>query len=525
MKEVVEATDVNRKYNSSVSVTKVIEGKAKGEDPTWVSLYQVFKLADEMTSLAQIFSINRGVEATYIKALNMIERIKRVKTSSQKKNTNLKAKIKEILNDPIIEDELIDSFLNNDFNLSYFLYDTTYQKIACAFSEATNIINIFDVLLRSNQYMTLLSKFNETIQSLNKLTAISSYIVHKPIDYKIIEKGLPINNNEDGTPNPELVNQVQREKDVEIQFKDKQKMWHHYVISEFLKDMKDINFEISILKKSANNMNLSGLASRLSSYPDFVHITLDNDWGVRMFKEMVDDYITKILMQRFKDNSFVKALQKRSYNGIESYNIVIPEIDIISFRRDAVINDMAHGFNDIARMGSGFRLVNGREMTVGELLFFYDLITSKRQLGTMLAVMDIDSVCTIKYDTLLQKKYKELDDLYSDGAIELLNGNSEAQQERIDKRNKIYQDLDCRLKSVINKGKQILIGSESNGETISVNPRDSYIWTFKKFNNFQESEIRETVEHISNMLNNNYPNLELINNGECKKFNIVWDVL
>ena len=272
-------------------------------------------------------------------------------------------------------------------------------------------------------------------------------------------------------------------------------------------------------------MNLSGLASRLSSYPDFVHITLDNDWGVRMFKEMVDDYITKILMQRFKDNSFVKALQKRSYNGIESYNIVIPEIDIISFRRDAVINDMAHGFNDIARIGSGFRLANGREMTVGELLFFYDLITSKRQLGTMLAVMDIDSVCTIKYDTLLQKKYKELDDLYSDGAIELLNGDSEAQQERIDKRNKIYQDLDCRLKSVINKGKQILIGSESNGETISVNPRDSYIWTFKKFNNFQESEIRETMEHISNMLNNNYPNLELINNGECKKFNIVWDVL
>ncbi len=525
MKEVVEATDVNRKYNSSVSVTKVIEEKAKGGDPTWVSLQQVFKLADEMTSLAQIFSINRGVEATYIKALNMIERIKRVKIASQKKNTNLKAKIKEILNDPNIEDRLIDGFLNNDFNLSYFLYDITYQKIACAFSEATNIINIFDVLLRSSQYMTLLSKFNETIQSLNKLTAISSYIVHKPIDYKIIEKGLPINNNEDGTPNLELVNQAQREKDIEIQFKDKQKMWHHYVISEFLKDRKDINFEMSILKKSANNMNLSGLASRLSSYPDFVHITLDNDWGVRMFKEMVDDYIAKILMQRFKDNSFVKALQKRSYNGIESYNIVIPEIDIMSFRRDAVINDMAHGFNDIARIGSGFRLANGREMTVGELLFFYDLITSKRQLGTMLAVMDIDSVCTIKYDTLLQKKYKELDDLYSDGAIELLNGNSKAQQERIEKRDKIYQDLDCRLKSVINKGKRILIGSESNGETISVNPRDSYIWTFKKFNNFQESEIRETVEHISNMLNNNYPNLELINNGECKKFNIVWDVL
>ena len=525
MKEVVEATDVNRKYNSSVSVTKVIEGKAKGGDPTWISLQRVFKLADEMTSLAQIFSINRGIEATYIKALNMIERIKRVKIASQKKNTNLKAKIKEILNDPIIEDRLIDNFLNNDFNLSYFLYDITYQKIACAFSEATNIINIFDVLLRSSQYMNLLSKFNETIQSLNKLTAISSYIVHKPIDYKIIEKGLPIKNNEDETPNLELVNQAQREKDIEIQFKDKQKMWHHYVISEFLKDRKDINFEISILKKSANNMNLSGLASRLSSYPDFVHITLDNDWGVRMFKEMADDYIAKILMQRFKDNSFVKALQKRSYNGIESYNIVIPEIDIISFRRDAVINDMAHGFNNIARIGSGFRLANGREMTVGELLFFYDLITSKRQLGTMLAVMDIDSVCTIKYDTLLQKKYKELDDLYSDGAIELLNVNSEAQKERIEKRDKIYQDLDCRLKSVINKGKQVLIGSESNGETISVNPRYSYIWTFKKFNNFQESEIRETVEHISNILNNNYPNLELINNGECKKFNIVWDVL
>ena len=56
----------------------------------------------------------------------MIERIKRVKIASQKNNTNLKAKIKEILNDPTIEDKSIDSFLNNDFNLSYFLYDITY---------------------------------------------------------------------------------------------------------------------------------------------------------------------------------------------------------------------------------------------------------------------------------------------------------------------------------------------------------------------------------------------------------------
>ena len=76
-------------------------------------------------------------------------------------------------------------------------------------------------------------------------------------------------------------------------------------------------------------------------------------------------------------------------------------------------------------------------------------------------VFDLENLL-LENDLACRHDYELIIDLYflknpvacndaADEVIELLNKNSKVQKERIEKRDKIYQDLDCRLKSVINK--------------------------------------------------------------------------
>lgn len=498
--DVIKGISANRNHTKNKTVNTVvkniisesIKNRNQDDEITWKSIQSVFRLADEMTSLAQVFSINRGVKATLIESLNAIDRIKKIlpdKINSTEVN-NTKIELKKMgYSDDKINNELIGA-LFQPFNLDMFLVNSDYQNVLRAYAEANCIINQFDVILKSPHYFSLLGKFNKCIKDLSNVTAIASYITHNDSSVNIFTDQEQISTFERPT------------------YKQRQAMWNHYVIGNFLKDQKHMKFNMSAIRSASKNLKIPQLSDIFPCKDlDFITISLDNDFGVRKFKEMMDIYIASILKPRFKNNKFIQALNWYQYGAQGFYSINISQSDINAERRTAIMNDMKSGFKQIATLSSGFVNVGGENITIGEMLYFYDLIVNKRKLGTTLAVMKLDDVCKRKYDRELQKKLKEMDDKYSEGAL-IIHGDS-----LLEERNQLFDDLDRRLNSVVNG---TTVNDKDGNKTIRVDPDRSFIWTFANYKQYNNKEERDRIiSQIEGILQEDYPWLQIKTKGDC----------
>ena len=385
--DIVNELEVNRFVSTKPSIGKIIP-KLELDPETKHGLQTIFEIGDEFSNLARFFKINRGVPASYTEAISFLNSLSNIKKSFV---------IPQNINDFIAKYQLQDidsgfimTTINSPFYLEQFISNKDYQRVLVALNNENKLcINSFDVILNSDHFFAMLASFNRCITDLNKLSALSSFVSYNPDlitsgDYEELKKG-----------------------QLEISIIQKQMIWHHYIIGEFLKSQKRFTFSSYQLGKQLQDLRL-----QVPLPPQFVTFDLGSKTGVETFKSFMDTYIIQYLKPKFKDkNSFIDKLQlQTSYkDGSSYYNIDINQYDFESRYTQELMTDLRASFRSIALLNSGITNMQGQPLRIGELLYFYDLITTKRQIGKMQAIIDIDAIDYHHYNDKLNKLYYQKD--------------------------------------------------------------------------------------------------------------------
>lgn len=408
----------------------LIKGDKKLDDVTSQSLVTVFKIGDEITELARFFKINRGLPATFSSAMDFFNGLKRFKRAFKNNPFDTNGGVDE-QNAFIRKHNLgsinpadISTWCLSDFDINLFTTNEDYQRVMTALcQENKTAINVFDVILNSPTYMEMLKAFNRCITDMGNL---SGAVAFSTSDVK---------SNSSAYADQQIAN--------DITYGQKIRMWSDFVVGEHLKRLSTkFKFSQTMLSEFGDTHNINGLKDIV---PQNASFSLSTETGVDRFVTMMDTYISKYLIPKYKDrNKFISKLSKTTVVGKPGrtvFDIQIQSLDFDSRYMAAEMDGLRSAFANLCKVDSGLKTVSGDTVTIGELFYLYSKITSKNSIGKMGAVMDsFDAVSGKDYQKQLNDLYVEFDEKYANR-----DNDPSAANERKQKFSDLYQQLQSGL--------------------------------------------------------------------------------
>lgn len=479
MDEVVSELETNPFMSQGFkpNPTNLIKNSKKLDDNTKNSLVMVFKVGDEITELARFFKINRGIPATFSSAMDFFNGLKRFKGGFKKNPFDTNGGIDE-QNDFIRRYDLGSINTNNisnwclaEFDINQFGTNEEYQRVMVALcQENKTAINVFDVILNSPTYMEMLNAFNSCITDMGKLSGAVAFSTSSVSSQTSAYAGQQI---------------------APVTHSQKIRMWSDFVVGEHLKRLSSrFKFSQTMLSDFADAHKIDGLRGII---PQNASFSLGTETGVNRFVMMMDAYISKYLIPKYKDkNKFISKLSKTTVVGKPGrtvYDIQIQSLDFDSRYMAAEMDGLRSAFANICKVDSGLRTVSGEVVTIGELFYLYSKITSKNSIGKMGAVMDyFDAVSGKDYQEQLNNLYVEFDEKYA---------NRDNQPSEEARRRQQFSDLFQQLQAGLSDdGVEV---KSTDGKNYFKIPRSAWFYSFGtkfKTETLTDAELNTILKNI-----------------------------
>ena len=435
LQPVAKQINQNRFINKKNNVDQAITIAYKNDKLTRESLQKIVALASELRYLTSFYKINQGAN-THLTELQRwifsLGNIKKDKESSKaiiyKDYTieHLVTKCQNIAKNPnnIIYDELtevllsrcnlisIEKLRNNSTEEERQLYmSTLLNAIQEAFNPqgksikidfnrlysdkeyAQNIINYFniisighnviDVVLNSLSYKAQLQATQEQIKLFNGIICTSA------ISQALIE--LDVKSNSDS-----FSSLTQAQSDSRVK-----QLFGHLSVAELVKRLTDFSFGTWEVKQKFKGYTLNIEGDIQSQF------NLSSRVGIKNFMNIVTNAIIPNLKLLYKDEYFIKSL---SLTYDRRRDITYYYLPFNIFAKDTEQNELNSvgecevSFQRIMKNTSGLVNKFGKELTIGEVLYIYNLISTAGSMGALRTCVDHIS----EYKPKLPEQYADV---------------------------------------------------------------------------------------------------------------------
>ncbi len=351
-------------------IDKIIDGLLKNKVynvATARSLHTLHSYAQDMRAMTDLFSVNQGVPATFTTIMQFLRNKAHNKTTKEaealidpeKKATWIKNYVDTHFSSEE-ERQRITNLLNDDIDFKHLYRDQNYkQALEAYFNQFKTGFNIISLITGNPNFATLLQGLSIQVSQIAKVSVAGKFTQEA---VKLFPKKFHLSDSD--------VSKILSVCD-------------NFLIGETLKKL-DIEFSYS--SAGVTNPQLINKDAALN---------LKTEGGVNEFiKIMVDHIIPKYKDQRYTENLFFQYMnqKKNSTTGKLYWDIPIDGFDSNDVVNRQLIEDMAKSLLDIASDPSGFKLINGKELTVGELLTLYVMIDNGFKLGSALSTC-VQKVC------------------------------------------------------------------------------------------------------------------------------------
>lgn len=337
------------------------------------SLLDLYDFAQELRALTTFFSVNQGVKAKLTELREFLNGLSRQKIQAEK-NKGLtsatlagKLNFKELVKKPGINGE------KSEYQTGLI---THYEGLKSG-------INVMDVIISSPHFRSQLESISETVDIIEKSTGkgrmmrlISEYT--DAFDFKGMSKKDRI----------DATNRAIR-------------MADSYILEQAFGNMKHLQFSKQQL---------------IAEYPDYdptindqTTVGTQNIVQLKGLLQFVEHSLVPKLQEQFPDNFFLQNLTPDKDTLTGSTYLHLPfnlfATDESMYVAESVNMAMA-SFEEIAKYASGIKDLNGQDVSVGEFLYLYALVTSRNSISSMMT-------CTYSGVSKYSKLPKYVEEAYS----------------------------------------------------------------------------------------------------------------
>lgn len=346
------------------AIEKLISGAQTPEEKqNYESLLKIFDIAQELRAITSFFKVNQGIKPRYVELEVFLTNLskQKIQAAQQKGRADLAIPF--------------------NFHLLFHQNPETRQKyqkqMLDEYDQVKTCFNVMEIVLGSPNFSKQLESIaltNDFIQSFSGKAFLAASILQ---DGESILQVV-----EDNSENVE-------EKDDEYlsgdklllpnttsgQLKYSQKLLRlidDYVIQRGLEKASDLSFSIESVQ---------------NAYPEY-ESTLDKGttlgvhtpYRVNEFLTFMEDFMIPKFQKMYPKNFFFKHLHpvndwatKRSYLDLEYDSFLAAQDKSLAANLDVAEN----AFKEVAEQTSGIKTISGRVLTVGELMYLYNVITTR----------------------------------------------------------------------------------------------------------------------------------------------------
>lgn len=376
-------------HNITTDVRKIISSLVEQnvfDSTTANSLYAIYDTAQELRALTSFFKVNQGVTARYNELVLFLEGLSKQKIQSAKRlDSSIKSQF------PEIEKSI-------DFNRLF--QDEAYQNQLLGEYEATKTcFNVLEIVLGAPHFRQQLNSIQTTTKLIEDATGKGRVMKQLNLS-EMFDTNLG--------------------KEEELKFHNRVvRLIDSYVIEQALHGMSDVSFTVDDLR------------SKYDTYrPDLkkdVIVGLQNIHQVRHFLEFVEKTLIPHLKSQYSDNFFFMHYNPKEdkQTGLTYYDLPFDPFDAKQSLFTAEnLNMAAAAFEEVAQHSLGVRTVTGKDVTIGDMLYLYTLITTRNSIkGSMTCIYQAVKD-TSPYLKLVTKQYQAFDKLAQDAATAETNAQS-----------------------------------------------------------------------------------------------------
>lgn len=409
------------------------------------SLRDIYNFAQELRSITRFFKVNQGVVTRYsdLKAF-----------STSLSNDKFRFAVNAIGEKKAIPDEIRDSLPQELKDLPYNelwklletpidFYDLfqheDIEKYKGLYDIGRTVVNVIDIVMQSPHFKQQLRgtseilKFIESNSGKAKLAVSllenSMLTIEDIEDRKLEGDKKEAEQSIDDTPkknsNQSFIRweKLKSQTNLEQLYSKTLRLIDNWVIGQFIMRNPELRFDIQNLHKTYPSSILSELGAKTV-------LRLDSEFGLNTFIKFINEAFIPQLQETYakQHNFFLENLVMKSHHRNDKLQYWDLKFDPYALKDNPVLghnfNTAAKDFEKIADIPSGILAPNGTNLTIGEVFYLYNVITSKgltTGLGTIAhSSGENKNVFPISKDDI----YRELDQ-----KAQLLNGEVKYRRE------------------------------------------------------------------------------------------------
>lgn len=409
--------------NVYTDVRKIIYDRTYGsknkeavfDKETGESLLKVYDFAQEMRMITSFFKVNQGVSGKYSELLSWIDGLSNAKLNTDKnwsQQITLPNKTKITKFDLLIQQlqkvgsaealnrvRILQKYYNQPIDFKKLFKDSNYKSELVKYFELLKTgINSLDIILTSPNFSQQLEGVSNVLTQLGNISFTSALT-------QMLTKGLDINeDNETGVSN----NKKSNTKDRTSTYKQIQSIADHLFTHLLFKELK-YTFKYGDIKEKFPQVSLPfGYNSVFS---------LSSNGGLNSFVDLMNSTIIPSLIENYKTNFFFASLEEvsdRSRTNRNKWQVKYNAYEKADKAEAENINQAKTEFERVMKNSSGLKTVDGKDISIGEALYLYDLAVNKGMNSGL-------RICTRS-----TKSYTTIDKQYNDIIKRLDNATEEA---------------------------------------------------------------------------------------------------
>lgn len=417
--------------SANANVRNLIASCKEYDDTTKQSLIKIFDFAQELRAITSFFKVNQGVTASYVELLAFYKRLENTLPTIAKRQ-----KKESLVSNISLEALFTHKYDNNEQAKAQQLENK--QNAVNEFEKIKTGINVIDVVLKNDNFRSMLEALQLDFETMQYIAGVAKFIN---------TRSLQTDDSEDF--------------DVD-KYRKLIRLYQDFIVGKTLTSdtMSEIRFTAAGIKES---MKLSKLELPLATRFQF---GLDTAEGLDNFMAVMDNYVIPKLKERYPNNFFMKALTQINSRalGKNIWSVTYDVFDDEDVAEQQNVKNATLALEEIQHYPSGLQTIYGQNLTIGDVMYLYNLIATKNQMSGMSKVVTTVADNThSKYHQLLSDMYVKYDRLARDndeGVIQEFTNMG------------IYQTA-------------ILNGGSASRDGVTIDLSGAYIWTMTPVKNKQ----------------------------------------